>query len=209
MPVRIKICGITNNANLQSIYMLNPDYVGFIFYPYSKRYVGNPQQVAAQPMQPIQRVGVFVNPTLQEVSQKILDYKLDVIQLHGHESPEFCSKINKIRPVIKAFQINKNFNFNSLNTYKSACNMFLFDTSTKLYGGSGKKFDWKLLQKYMLPKPFMLSGGIAPNDIHALKKLEHPQLKALDLNSQFELSPGIKNIDLLASFLNQLRYATP
>ncbi len=205
MKLEIKVCGNTQLKNLKEVCDLQPDYVGFIFYNKSKRFVESPESVARVEGCKTKRVGVFVNATEQLISIKIQEFQLDIIQLHGDETPEFCQKVSAIKPVFKAFQINNNFNFNKLSYYKSACNKFLFDTSSKTYGGSGKKFDWQLLNQYKSDLPFILSGGIGAEDLEKLQKIDHPMFSGIDLNSRFELAPGIKDIPKLTSFINNIR----
>ena len=203
--LQIKVCGNTRAQNLKAVCELQPEFIGFIFYDKSKRFVDIPLNVAQPKESKAKRVGVFVNATQKEIVQKVEAFDLDYIQLHGDETPEFCSKINKIKPVFKAFQINSNFNFNILNTYLSSCYVFLFDTSSNQYGGSGKKFDWSLLQDYNLDKPFILSGGINENDVDVIKNITHPKMVGIDLNSKFETGPGIKDIAKISNFLSNLR----
>ncbi len=160
MKLEIKVCGNSQLENFKAVCELQPDYVGFIFYDKSKRFVEDPKDVAKIMTCNAKRVGVFVNATAQFINDKIKEFQLDIIQLHGDETASFCQKVSDIRPVFKAFQINENFKFNKLNNYKSACNRFLFDTRSNMYGGSGKKFDWQLLNQYKSDLPFILSGGI-------------------------------------------------
>ncbi len=205
MYLEIKVCGNTEAENLRKVCNLQPDYVGFIFYNKSKRFVGSPESVARVEGCKAKRVGVFVNASIDYIKRRAEDFELDIIQLHGDETTSFCQKVSKIRPVFKAFQINNNFNFNKLSNYKSACNKFLFDTSSKMYGGSGKKFDWQLLDEYKSDLPFILSGGIGSDDLERLQEINHPMFSGIDLNSRFEVSPGIKDIPTLTSFINNIR----
>lgn len=205
--MKIKVCGITDNANMQSIASCKPDYMGLIFHPDSKRYVGRNINLQApiSILKDILKVGVFVNTSLAEIYSAVEDYKLDLIQLHGDERPGMCRTIRAIRPVIKAFQINEHFDFESLQGYKDACDYFLFDTASISYGGSGKTFNWTLLNRYKLSVPFFLSGGI--NQMHTLliKMLSHPALYGVDINSGFEDAPGIKNTQQIQTFINEIR----
>ena len=203
--LHIKVCGNTQQQNLKEVCNLQPDFVGFIFYDKSKRYVDNLNELKQPLGANAKRVGVFVNASEKEIAQKVEAFDLDYIQLHGDETPVFCEKISSIKPIFKAFQIDNNFNFNILNSYLSSCYVFLFDTSSNQYGGSGKKFDWSLLNDYNLRKPFILSGGINENDVDIIKKLNHPAMMGIDLNSKFETSPGIKDITKLSTFLSNLR----
>ena len=203
--LQIKVCGNTHAQNLKSVCDLQPDFIGFIFYDKSKRFVDSADEMKQPLGADAKRVGVFVNASEQEISQRVEKFNLDYIQLHGDETPEFCAIINNIRPVFKAFQINNNFNFNILKDYLSTCYAFLFDTSSNQYGGSGEKFDWGLLQRYNFKKPFMLSGGINDHDVEIINSFDHPSIMGIDLNSKFESSPGIKNITKLSKFLSKLR----
>ncbi len=199
--LKVKVCGNTEANNLQQVCSLNPDYVGFIFYDESKRFVESPAFVPKVEGCKAKRVGVFVNVSVRFIQKKVRDYKLDIIQLHGDETHGFCQKVSKVKPVFKAFQVHNNFNFRSLSAYLPVCSKFLFDTSSATYGGSGKKFDWDTLNYYTLDKPFFLSGGIGPEDAHKIRKLNHPMLMGIDLNSRFETEPGIKNIEVLSLFI--------
>lgn len=204
MRVFIKVCGNTTSENIEQVAALQPAYLGFIFYPKSKRYVTKPENT----QQPInckaKRVGVFVNATEEEIRANIKAYNLDIIQLHGDEMPAFCAKINQIKPVFKAFQINNSFDFGILKSYESTCYSFLFDSPSAGYGGSGKSFNWQLLQDYKLNTPFILSGGLGEDNLEMIKKIDHPKMIGIDLNSKFETEPGIKDIDKLSNFLKEL-----
>lgn len=205
MKLEIKICGNKERDNLKEVCSLNPDYVGFVFYNKSQRYVSKPDQIIKLEHCKAKRVGVFVNANEQEIRRTVIEFKLDIAQLHGDETPEFMAKINDFIPVFKAFQINNNFNFNKLSNYLSACNRFLFDTTSTHYGGSGKKFDWNLLDSYKYEVPFILSGGIEENDVDQIMKIKNSMLAGVDLNSKFEIRPGVKDIGKLSSFIKQLK----
>lgn len=201
----IKVCGNKEINNLEKVCSLQPDFIGFIFYAKSKRFVTDKANIVQPTNCNAKRVGVFVNATENEIMIKINEFQLDYIQLHGNESSEFCQNINTIRPVFKAFQINDKFKFTKLTSYLSACYYFLFDTGSKYYGGSGKKFDWELLKDYNLKKPFILSGGIGKDDVKKIEQINHPKMIGIDLNSGFEIKPGIKDVEKLKNFLNELR----
>lgn len=203
----IKICGMRDSANIQEIVQLKPTMMGFIFYPKSKRYVGEDfkPSLVQTVMPEVQTVGVFVNEETDKVIRLSRQYKLDYVQLHGNESPYMCKEIREEGiKVLKAFGIHPNFDWNMLNPYIDACNYFLFDTSTKGYGGSGQKFDWKILHNYKLQYPFILSGGINPDDAQHIKSINHSQLAGIDLNSCFEVEPGLKDVNKLRTFLKTL-----
>lgn len=205
MSLEIKVCGNTEFKNFSEVCNLNPEYVGFIFYPKSKRYVESPSLITKVESCKSKRVGVFVNATEQEIRDKVIEFNLDFIQLHGDETATLTAKINEFIPAFKTFQINNNFDFNILIPYLSTCYKFIFDTSSKDYGGSGKKFNWELLENYTLHKPFILSGGIEAEDVEKIRTLSHPMLSGIDLNSKFEISPGIKDIPKLSAFIKKIR----
>ncbi|MEJ6979971.1 phosphoribosylanthranilate isomerase [Pedobacter sp. P351] len=205
--LKLKVCGMRDAENISELAMLEPDYMGFIFYPQSKRYAADldVEVLNALPSE-IKKTGVFVNAAYTEISQKIDTYKLDAIQLHGTESPEFCIRCKQLDvEVIKAFGVDKDFDFSDLSAYKEAVDYFLFDTKTDLHGGSGKTFDWNILQKYSLQKPYFLSGGLSADNLTEIKQINDPRLYALDLNSRFELEPGLKNIEKLTAVFNEIK----
>jgi phosphoribosylanthranilate isomerase len=205
--MKLKVCGNANVENLSGLLELQPDYVGFIFHPPSVRYMGNDAAFIhyIATISNTQKVGVFVNADASEIAARTEACKLDMVQLHGDESPEFCLQIAATIPVIKAFGISEGFDFNSLQAYRDSCAYFLFDTATALHGGSGKTFDWTLLSRYRLDTPFFLSGGISAGHTAVLKSIPHPALAGIDVNSRFELSPGIKNIPDLKTFFHEIR----
>ena len=189
--MKVKICGMKYLENIVEISKLEPDYLGFIFWKNSKRYFD-----ASLPALPesIQKVGVFVDASYEEIAEKIRFYKLDVVQLHGLESVEFCRRLkNENVKIIKAFSLSPDFDFEVLRNYEAVCDYFLFDTKGKLPGGNGQTFDWDLLKKYTLQKPIFLSGGIGLEEIPLIKALDLPVF-AIDMNSKLELEPGLKDI---------------
>lgn len=196
----VKVCGMREADNIRRVEALGVDWLGFIFYPASKRYVAAPPPYLPQHAL---RVGVFVNSPLTEISQKIKDFGLNIVQLHGSETPQFCSEVKKSGvKVIKAIHVNDSSNLSALDF---PVDYLLFETPTEAYGGSGRHFDWSLLNAYKGPVPFLLSGGIGPDDSDAVKALRHPRFAGIDLNSRFESAPGIKRPELLASFLAKLK----
>ncbi|WP_430810694.1 MULTISPECIES: phosphoribosylanthranilate isomerase [unclassified Carboxylicivirga] len=200
----IKVCGLRQGANIEQVMALQPDYLGFIFYRHSPRFVTEvpvlPQDVS------IRRVGVFVNAGEQEIDRQRVRFGLDLLQLHGSESPELCHLLRQSgAQVMKAFQVDECFDFHQTLPYQDCCDFFLFDTATRGYGGSGRKFSWQLLEKYNNDRPVFLSGGIGPNDVQAIRQIQGLNLKAIDVNSQFEIKPGLKDIDKLAKFIAALR----
>jgi phosphoribosylanthranilate isomerase len=199
--MKLKICGMKFPENILEVNSLQPDFMGFIFWEKSSRYFDG-----EMPMLPksIKKVGVFVDESFEIIVSKIEKYDLDCVQLHGNESVEFCQKL-KLIPVeiIKVFAVKDEFDFAILKLFEGVCDYFLFDTKGKLPGGNGITFDWNLLKKYPSNKPFFLSGGIGIEEIKLLKKLNLP-VYAIDVNSKFEIEPGLKNIELLKSFQSQI-----
>lgn len=188
--------------NILEVSTLLPDYLGFIFWEKSSRYFD--LEIPKIP-ESIKKVGVFVNANLEEILLKIKKYNLNLVQLHGNESPEFCKELKKSTiKIIKVFSVNDDFNFSALEPFEAVCDYFLFDTKGKLPGGNGITFNWQILKKYHSRKPFFLSGGIGLDDIKNIKKLNLP-IYAIDVNSKFEIEAGLKNIELLKSFKNNLQ----
>ena len=194
--------------NILEIGGLKPDFMGFIFYPKSKRFVGEEFSIESiQPLpQSVKKVGVFVNESPKIILKKVNKYKLDIAQLHGNESVADCQflKENNIK-IIKAFSVDATFDFAVLKSYELVCDYFLFDTKTPKYGGSGKMFDWQLLENYNLNKPFFLSGGLNLEAIKKIKKLNYPMLVGLDFNSQLEDEDFKKNIKKVTEVIRQIR----
>ncbi len=202
--MKIKVCGMRDPENLQELLELPIDYVGLIFYKKSKRFVEN--ELPEIDFQGKEKVGVFVNESLEYIVGKSQQYEFITIQLHGFESPEFCEKLKeKNYKVIKAFSVDGEFDFSKTKKYEPFCNYFLFDTKGKLPGGNGYTFDWKVLEKYEGEIPFFLSGGIKSTHVDILKELKIKQLHAIDLNSGFETEPALKDISLLKKFIEDVR----
>ncbi|MBC7912822.1 MAG: phosphoribosylanthranilate isomerase [Pyrinomonadaceae bacterium] len=197
--------------NISNLAELQPDYIGFIFYQNSPRFVENLDFTLIHSLKvSIKKTGVFVNASAEYIQENIAKYNLNAIQLHGDESPEFCLRFkSKTVEVIKAFGIGNEFKFNDLNLYFECVDYFLFDTKSSLHGGSGKIFDWQLLESYKLPTPYFLSGGLSEENINELQDLKDSRLYALDLNSRFETSPGFKDIKKLRSFFNKIKNPAP
>ncbi len=195
--MKLKICGLKYSDNIREIVKYSPDYLGFIFYENSKRFVGQElDRVVLNSIDSgIKKVGVFVNATEEVILQKVNEYNLDFVQLHGDESPAFCKQINKDVKIIKAFGVNGEFDFLKLNEFKSSIEYFLFDTKTPEHGGSGKQFNWNILKKYDNEIPFFLSGGIDITDIDSILQLNKLNIYAIDVNSKFEIEPGLKDIN--------------
>ena len=202
--MKLKVCGMRSPNNIINLAKIMPDYMGFIFWENSKRFVSNSTPDIGET---VKKVGVFVNARLDYIQKCIEAHKLNAVQLHGNESPEQCGELGEIDvEVIKAFTVQKKFDFSRILVYESVCDYFLFDTKGELRGGNGLHFDWTILKDYPSKKPFFLSGGIGPNDcvaIASIIKLNLP-LYAIDVNSKFEIEPGFKNIQSIKEFKSKL-----
>ena len=208
--MKIKVCGNTVLDQLEELDDLEIDYAGLIFYEQSPRYVL--KKISGKEVRDlnllIPKVGVFVNAGEEEIKKQIDDFGLDLVQLQGDETASFCNRISDHIKVIKSFRISDlETNIDWLvKEYDEVCDYYLFDKgSAGLYGGTGEKFNWELLKKANLEKPFFLSGGISSSDVDALKKFEHPFFYGVDVNSRFEKEPGIKDMNLVKKFLKHLR----
>lgn len=193
-------------GNIKAIADLGPDYMGFIFYGKSPRYVGGlpAGELAALPASII-KTGVFVNEGIETVKQLINEYKLSAVQLHGTESPEYCAGLRKQVTVLKAFGVDESFDFELLENYVDSVDYFLFDTKTAAHGGSGQVFDWAVLDKYKIQVPFFLSGGLSAENLAEVKQLKHLAFYGVDLNSRFEIEPGLKDEAKLSKAFTLLR----
>lgn len=211
----IKVCGMREAANIGQLAELRPDYMGFIFYSDSRRFIGSPGEELFEPVNlPVKKVGVFVNEAMDVIADKVLQYQLDAVQLHGDEPAEFCRSFRKFLhnmqtekhvEIIKAFGISEEFDFKILSIYDDFVDYFLFDTKTVLHGGSGIGFDWDLLKRYHGTKPYFLSGGLSPENIEMIALLKDTRLYGVDLNSRFEIEPGVKDIEMLKLTFASLR----
>jgi phosphoribosylanthranilate isomerase len=207
--MKIKVCGMRQQGNIEKVVALQPNFIGFIFYEKSPRFVGeelNEEYIRSIP-QGIKKVGVFVNSNPGHILNMVKKYDLQYVQLHGNEMPDICRSIRqKGVSVIKAFSIDEKFNFAMLNNYKSFCDLFLFDTKGDNPGGNGTTFDWKLLSKYDNEKPFLLSGGIDLENIEEIIALSKTlPIYGIDVNSKFETEPGIKDIAKLEELFSLVR----
>ncbi len=200
----VKVCGMRDAENICEVEALGIDLMGFIFWPKSSRYVS--ERPAYLPTN-CKRVGVFVDEDIETVKRIADDYALDYIQLHGHESPEYCAQLKGLK-LIKAFNIATTEDFKQTEPYTGIVDYFLFDTKGKSVGGNGEKFDWSVLSAYDDNTPFLLSGGIGPDDAEVLTSHSSPltskKCVGIDLNSRFEIAPGLKDINKLKEFLNAL-----
>lgn len=206
--MQFKVCGITDITQAQSLEAMGVQYIGFIFYPASKRYalekinlsdLANFKPVVAK------KVGVFVNAPLDELLQIVQQGGLDIVQLHGDESPDYCATVRAHVTTVKVFRVGASVP--AFTEFESAADYFLFDTDSALYGGTGQHFNWELIKGSNIPKPYFLSGGIGPNDVQGIQVMEQTKagktLLALDINSQFELAPGIKNLEKIKTFIDE------
>ena len=187
--------------NIREVEALGIDLMGFIFWPKSKRYVS--EKPAYLP-QKCKRVGVFVDEDIDQVKRIAEDYALDFIQLHGSESPAYIFQLGGLH-VIKAFNIATAEDLELTKPYDGLVDYFLFDTKATLPGGSGQQFDWNVLEAYNGETPFLLSGGIGPDDAERVKSYYHPKCAGIDLNSRFEIAPGLKDVNTMRSFIREIR----
>ncbi len=209
--MNIKVCGITQMKQLQQLDGLNIDFAGFIFHKDSPRYVGD--KISKDELQSadfdVKKVGVFVNATYDEIIDTVEDYGLDIVQLHGDETPELCEQLLEDVEVIKAFSISDDDEMSideMIADYDEVCDYYLFDTKAgDAIGGTGVKFDWKKIAKSKIEKPFFLSGGISVDDIAKIKAFKHPDYFGIDVNSKFEKSPGVKDMALLLQLKQGLK----
>jgi phosphoribosylanthranilate isomerase len=196
----IKVCGMRDADNIREVEMLGIDMMGFIFWPKSSRCVS--QRPDYLPKH-VKRVGVFVDEDPEQVKQLAADYGLDYIQLHGQESPAYIFQLGGLH-IIKAFNIATVEDLQQTQPYEGLVDYFLFDTKGKSVGGNGEKFNWDVLDAYQGSTHFLLSGGIGPDDAANVKAFHHPKCIGIDLNSRFEVTPGLKDINKLKRFLEQL-----
>lgn len=206
--MKLKVCGMRTTQNIKDVLNLEPDYMGFIFYKKSPRDVGEELDEALLKGFPesTKKVGVFVNADLVELKHKVAQFGLDYVQLHGDESVEYVAELFAVGiKVIKVFSIGSSFEFDQLKQYRPYVDFFLFDTKGESRGGTGKTFDWEVLKKYDQKVPFFLSGGIDLENLKHLKILEGMNLHALDVNSRFELAPGLKDIEKIKELKASLR----
>ncbi len=204
--MKLKVCGMKFIENIEQVSGLYPDYMGFIFYQKSKR---NFEGVIPKLPKSIKKTGVFVNEYLEIVISLVEEYQLEAIQLHGDETVTYIKQLKTHLPsieIIKVFGIKDEFNFDVLTPFLPLVDYFLFDTKGKERGGNGFQFDWSVLDAYPYKKPFFLSGGIGLKDVLAIQKIIDSNLPiyALDINSKFEIEPGLKNINEVKTFKNKL-----
>jgi phosphoribosylanthranilate isomerase len=241
--MKIKVCGMREPQNIVDVVALGVDYIGFIFYEQSPRYVHDSLLLwgGVQGWDNTQKVGVFVNHSIDFILEKIKEFGLDLVQLHGQETVEFCKELRRTLPtvanfgnsymgavgentnngeetlptvanfgngyqkIIKVFSVGEEFDFDQLNPYKPFVDYFLFDTKGKNLGGNGTTFDWSILKNYDNEVPFFLSGGIDIQHIEEIKKLRNLNIHALDINSKFEVSAGVKEIGKIKLFIESIK----
>ena len=207
--MQVKVCGITQIVQAQALDAMGLNFVGFIFYPASKRYVlANLTLAAIAAFKPsnAKKVGVFVNETMEQVMTTVKEAGLDLVQLHGDEPMDYCAALNKLVPVIKVFRVGKALP--DYAGYENAVTYYLFDTDSSLYGGTGQHFNWELIKNENFNLPYFLSGGIGPNDAHGIEVMQKTKagkdLFVIDINSQFEINPGIKNLEKIKTFIDAI-----
>lgn len=208
--MKLKVCGMKYQENMTQVAALQPDYMGFIFYEKSLR---NFDTFIPTLPESIKKTGVFVDATINDVIEKIEAHQLQAVQLHGNELPEYCKKLkSKHVEIIKVFSIEDAFNFEVLKPYEAVCDYYLFDTKGKLPGGNGYTFNWNILNNYPSTKAFFLSGGIGLNEMESIKEFQQSKASkycfAIDVNSKFEIEPGLKNINELKIFKQNLSFRT-
>src|ERR1044071_4204012 len=209
--MRVKVCGMTLPEQLEQLGGMGVTFAGFIFYPKSPRYVFKSMTTTQiRKENNVNKVGVFVNATIEEVLHMVYECRLHMVQLHGDESPKYCERIADYVSVVKAFRLSDNDSLQwMIKPYMDVCDMFMFDTMGAGYGGTGKKFNWSMLKETSIGKPFFLSGGIEPGDDQQLKDFaKEPVAKALfavDINSRFEVTPGVKDMNAVKEFVNKLK----
>mgnify|MGYP002726668302 FL=1 len=193
--------------NIEQVAQLGVDMMGFIFYPKSPRYVSY-VLARADADRKVCRVGVFVNDSIPEILDKIHSFSLNAVQMHGNESRELCEQLreaNRDIKIIKAISVSNAGDIQKYKEYVGAVDYFLFDTKCKTVGGSGQQFDWQILDEYDGDVPFLLSGGIGPEDAFRIRTFHHSQCVGIDLNSRFEIEPGVKDVEKLNKFLNEIK----
>jgi phosphoribosylanthranilate isomerase len=209
--MEIKVCGMRDPENIRELIdQVKPDWMGLIFYSKSPRFVSDQSanQIAGFP---VKKVGVFVNEKEEEILKRIQEFDLSAVQLHGQENPEFTESLSKktSAEIWKVISVKDQIDWKSLKGYLPFVSKFLFDTATSAHGGSGQKFDWTILETYPFDKGFLLSGGLdeeSAEEVLSLSK-KAPQLQGVDLNSKFENSPGLKNIEKLSRFIKYLDHS--
>lgn len=203
--MKIKVCGMRDAGNICEVAEQGPDFMGFIFYDRSPRYVGENFVLPELPEE-IRKTGVFVKEPVENVIRQARKYGLSHVQLHSNETPEYCAEIKKAGlKVLKAFAVDAAFDFGQLKAFDEVTDYFLFDTKGDGYGGHGKAFDWKILSDYTGNTPFFVAGGISNDNVGDLLKLEHPLFYGIDVNSRYETAPGMKDVEAVRELLLRVR----
>jgi len=207
--MKIKVCGMRNINNILALHEAGIRMMGFIFYNKSKRFIDEDQRKEIFNAIPtdVKKVGVFVNEELEYVLNTIVEYGLHYVQLHGEEDSIYCEKVMDHAKVMKAFSVDAGFDFTATLTYQN-CDLLLFDAKGKERGGNGIQYDWNILKNYTYSTPFLLSGGIGPDDVDKILAFSHSKFVGIDINSGFEIEPGLKNIDKIKSFTSFLKCST-
>lgn len=201
----VKVCGMREPENIQAVAQLPVDFLGFIFYEQSPRFVGDHFVLPANLPDAVRKVGVFVNERTEIILSRVQQYDLDFVQLHGNESAAQCEELFRLHvPVIKAFSVDDKFDFSTTVPYEPFVNYFLFDAKGKNYGGNGVTFDWNVLRKYQQRVPFFLSGGLNKSNVAEISQLKDLNLFAIDLNSGVEVEPGKKSIEKIAAVISKI-----
>lgn len=204
--MKIKVCGMKQPRQIQQLIALSVDFAGLIFHPPSKRFAGDEPPRAIRALRnDIRLTGVFVDTPEEDIRTTAETFGLSAIQLHGSESAAQCQALRNHFTVLKAFRLDEAFDFNSLAEYAPTVDYFVFDAAGKLPGGNGIKFSWHLLNKYTGHTPFLLSGGIVPADAEKVQQVQHPAITGVDLNSRFEEAPGMKQMNLVTTFIKNLQ----
>jgi phosphoribosylanthranilate isomerase len=205
MNLKLKICGMRDPDNILEVCKLHPDFIGFIFYSRSPRYLSD-DFVLPKIDSAIRKTGVFVNEYFEKIMSLVKLHSLDFVQLHGEESFTLCKRFKSEGVgVIKVFSVDEAFNFRVTEAYENSVDFFVFDTRGKNHGGNGVTFNWSLLNRYNQKIPFFLSGGLSPENIHDVDKLQHMNLYGIDVNSGFEIQPALKDVEKLKQLSEMLK----
>lgn len=203
--MKVKVCGMRDHKNIGEVAALQPDYLGFIFFRESPRFVGEDFEMP-EIDRLTKKVGVFVNATTEEILAKAVIHNLDFVQLHGHEPVEQCQELRQHNIlIIKAFSVDDKVDFQHTKSYHGAADYFLFDTKGKLFGGNATRFDWSILERYDQQTPFFLSGGLKPEHMDEVKALTNMNIHAVDINSGVEVSHAMKNVSKVQQVITALR----
>lgn len=203
---KIKICGMREAENMRKVVALEPDFFGLIFYPKSPRFVSIEQAEKLPEFQNVRRVGVFVDESLEKITEIAERANLSFVQLHGGETMRFCESLKKQNlQIVKVFKVDENFDGEQLKEFEAICDYFLFDTKTSRHGGSGHAFDWRILRRFSINKPFFLGGGIGvENAAKSIQACQNLPLFALDINSRAEIAPGVKSPEIISEIIKSL-----